>query len=231
MLDLIPANICLLDDTGQILFTKTHWELFAKIHGNSEPSKVGVGANYFDYCSVAHEISDEHMNGIQSVLKHEISTFETEYFCDLEEGKLWFVMKAVAQKGRSRCWIFHFDITQNKKIEEESSKNEALYKNFSDHSPAIIYTKDMNGKYIHINKKAEEIFGVKNVEVVGKNPFEVFPREIAEQFVKNDRKVMGSLSPQEVEEVIHYKGGLMTVLSLQFPLIGSNGKLMGIAGI
>ena len=140
-------------------------------------------------------------------------------------------MKAVAQKGRSRCWIFHFDITQNKKIEEESSKNEALYKNFSDHSPAIIYTKDMNGKYIHINKKAEEIFGVKNVEVVGKNPFEVFPREIAEQFVKNDRKVMGSLSPQEVEEVIHYKGGLMTVLSLQFPLIGSNGKLMGIAGI
>ena len=72
---------------------------------------------------------------------------------------------------------------------------------------------------------------MKNVEVVGKNPFEVFPREIAEQFVKNDRKVMGSLSPQEVEEVIHYKGGLMTVLSLQFPLIGSNGKLMGIAGI
>ena len=79
-------------------------------------------------------------------------------------------MKAVAQKGRSRCWIFHFDITQNKKIEEESSKNEALYKNLSDHSPAIIYTKDMNGKYIHINKKAEEIFGVKNVEVVVTKP-------------------------------------------------------------
>lgn len=231
LLDLIPANICVLDETGQIIFTNTHWEVFAKTRGISEPSIVGVGANYFDFCSVVKGISEEHMNGIQAVLKHEIPTYESEYFCDLEEGRLWFAIKVVAQKGRSGCWIFHFDITQKKKLEEESSRNEALYKNLSDHSPAIIYMKNMYGKYIHINKKAEDIFGVKNEEVVGKNPFEVFPREVAEQFVKNDRKVMGSSSPQEVEEVIPHKGGVMTVLSLQFPLTDSDGKLMGIAGI
>jgi PAS domain S-box-containing protein len=231
LLDLIPANICVLDETGQIIFANTSWEVFAKTYGISEPSKAGVGANYLEFCSAAQEISEEHMNGIQAVLDREIPTFESEYFCDVEEEKLWFVMKAVTQKGRSGCWIFHFDITQKKKLEEESSRNEALYKNLSDHSPAIIYTKDMYGKYIHINKKAEDIFGVKNEEVVGKNPFEVFSRDIAEQFVKNDRKVMGSSSPQEVEEVIPYKGGVMTVLSQQFPLIDSDGKLMGIAGI
>jgi len=131
LLDLIPAIICVLDEMGQIIFTNTNWEVFARIHGIPEPSKVGVGSNYLEFCSNVKEVSEEHMKGINALLNNEIPNFESEYFCDAEEGRLWFIMKAVAQKGRSGCWAFHFDITEKKIAEEKLKKSHQQLRDLS----------------------------------------------------------------------------------------------------
>lgn len=44
-------------------------------------------------------------------------------------------------------------------------------------SPAVIYLKDIQGKYILINKKYEELFHTSNEEIFGKTDHDLFPQD------------------------------------------------------
>jgi PAS domain S-box-containing protein len=67
---------------------------------------------------------------------------------------------------------------------------------------------------------------------VGKTTQEVFPKHIADQFDANDKKLMETLVPQVVEEVVPQKEGPpLNFLSTQFPLFDSNNKPYAICGI
>ena len=72
---------------------------------------------------------------------------------------------------------------------------------------------------------------VRNEEVQGKTDLELFPKEIADNFIKNDRNVMDSGKPFEGEENAPHKDGLHTYISIKVPLRNSEGAIYGICGI
>ena len=96
---------------------------------------------------------------------------------------------------------------------------------------SVIYMKDLKGRYLLINKRWEDLFGIKNKELQGKTDLEFFPKEIAEDFMKNDRKVMESGKPFEGEEVAPHEDGLHNYISIKVPLFNSNGDVYGLCGI
>ncbi len=128
-------------------------------------------------------------------------------------------------------FAFIQDLSERKKAEEEIAERERQLKSILDNTPAIVYMKDLQGRYLLINKKCEEILGVKNEEIIGKKAHEIVPREVAEQFLKNDREVVEKLGPIEVEEQIPYNGSFKTVYSVQFPLRNGKEAPYGICGI
>jgi len=123
------------------------------------------------------------------------------------------------------------DLTDRKKAEEEVAERERQLKSILDNTPAIIFMKDMQGRYLLVNKKNEEVIGLKNEEIVGKTTRELFPKEIADRFIENNQRVMNELKPVEVEELVPFNGDLRTMLSVQFPLRGEDGNPYGICGI
>jgi len=99
------------------------------------------------------------------------------------------------------------------------------------YTPSVVYIKDTEGRYILVNSRFEELFGVQNDEVRGKTDYDIFPKEAAEQFRNNDLKVLSERRSCQVEERVHQKGDMHTYLSVKFPLYDESGDIVSVCGI
>jgi two-component system, sensor histidine kinase and response regulator len=100
-----------------------------------------------------------------------------------------------------------------------------------DNSTAVIQVKDLSGRYLRINRRFEEIFGLDRSEILGKTDHELFPKEIADRFRANDLEVMQTARPLEFEETAPHQDGLHNYISIKFPLFDDAGVIYATAGI
>lgn len=96
---------------------------------------------------------------------------------------------------------------------------------------ALIYVKDLDSKFILINKQLEELFGIKNEELVGKTASHIVPPEVAEQHRQNDLEVIKAGKPIESEETAPLADGMHTYLSVKFCLFDEADEPYAICGI
>ncbi|MBM4053742.1 MAG: response regulator [Planctomycetes bacterium] len=100
-----------------------------------------------------------------------------------------------------------------------------------DYTTSVIYIKDLEGRYVLINKQYEKIFHVCGENIIGKTDFDIFPDKIAKNFVENDRMVIKTSNPVEIEEETPHNGGLHTYISVKFPLFDPMGKINAVCSI
>ncbi len=86
------------------------------------------------------------------------------------------------------------------------------------YTPAVVYMKDTDGRYILINPRFEELFGITNEEIRGKTDEDIFPNEFAAIIRSNDLKVLANKRSCQVEEHIPQKDGVRIYLSVKFPI-------------
>ncbi|WP_437795556.1 ATP-binding protein [Sorangium sp. So ce693] len=100
-----------------------------------------------------------------------------------------------------------------------------------DNTTAVIFAKDIEGRYMLVNRGFEELFQMRRERVIGKTDHDVFPREQAEEYRANDSLVLQQNRAIELDELAPQSDGVRTYISLRFPLRGPNGKPEGICGI
>ena len=107
----------------------------------------------------------------------------------------------------------------------------ALLESVIDHSPAIIYVKDVDGVYLLVNRNYESLLGKTRAEICGKTDFDLHDPEVASQFRNNDLRVMENRVPLDLEETIPTPDGPLIYLSSKFPLFDGAHRCVGIGGI
>ena len=100
-----------------------------------------------------------------------------------------------------------------------------------DNSPAVIYAKDIEGRYIFINQKWADLFDSDKKGAVGKTDYQIFDKEFAEKFRENDLDVLNVGHPVNSEEVAPHEDGPHTYVTVKFPLKDESGKSYAICGI
>ena len=123
------------------------------------------------------------------------------------------------------------DITQRKRAERELRESEARLRAILDNSPNLVFLKDPQGRYLHINRQFERAFHISREAIAGKTDKEVFPAEQAAAFRANDLKVFQAGVPLEFEEVALQDDGLHTSIVSKFPLYDGEGKPYALCGI
>ncbi len=93
------------------------------------------------------------------------------------------------------------DITSHKLVEDALRLSEQRFKAIFDYVPAALFLKGTDGRYKLINKRYAEWFEIEPGEIVGKNVFELYPRERAEQYEKSDQRLRatGKIDSEDVE--------------------------------
>ena len=100
-----------------------------------------------------------------------------------------------------------------------------------DHSPSIIFTKDLAGRYLFVNRQFERAAGMDRAAILGRTALEVFPEAIAGRFLDNDRRVLEARRPMEFEDEVEVRGQRRVYQSSVFPLLGPGGEPYGLSGI
>lgn len=123
------------------------------------------------------------------------------------------------------------DLTARRQLEERLRESEARLQAFLNHSPAVIFLKDVEGRYLHVNAKFQQRFGLRGEEVIDRTDAALFAPDQAAAFSANDREVLARGLPLEFEETALYTDGLCTSMVSKFPVRDAAGRTLGIGGI
>ncbi|MBN2233080.1 MAG: PAS domain S-box protein [Deltaproteobacteria bacterium] len=98
-------------------------------------------------------------------------------------------------------------------------------------TPAVVYMKDLAGRYQLVNSRYEELFGVKNEDIRGRTDDEFLPREVADQLREHDLQVLAQGAPRQVVERIGRPDGPHIFLAVKFPIYDDAGAPSGVCSI
>jgi len=120
---------------------------------------------------------------------------------------------------------------ERKQAEAALRENQELLKGIVDNSMALIYVKDLEGRFLLVNRRLSEVLGRDRGNLLGKTDFDLFPRTQAAAYRDVDQRVLTEGLPVEAEEFAMGADGLHTYLSVKAPLFDPNGKPYGMCGI
>jgi PAS domain S-box-containing protein len=95
------------------------------------------------------------------------------------------------------------------------------------------YMKNLREQFVMVNQALAALLGAAGPEeIVGKTDHDFSPRDMADQFVAEDRRVVQSRAPvtHQAWLIPDHRGALKWYLSSKIPLFGRGGEVIGIAG-
>jgi len=115
------------------------------------------------------------------------------------DGRAYLIVNKPLAKGG---WVATIeDITERRKLEQERDRNRAFLREIIDHIPIQITVKDARDhRYVLVNAVAEEQFGASSEQIVGKTPFDLFRKPLAEQIVADDKRSIQSRETHFIDE-------------------------------
>jgi PAS domain S-box-containing protein len=123
------------------------------------------------------------------------------------------------------------DISERKSAEEALKRSETQLRDILDNTPSVIYLKDLEGRYLLINRAFERLNGRSFAEVQGKTDFDIFPPDLSEPIVANDRRVIEAGEAIQFEEIGPFEDRVLTYLSTKFPLRDAQGNIYALCGV
>jgi PAS domain S-box-containing protein len=100
-----------------------------------------------------------------------------------------------------------------------------------DNTSAVIYMRDLDGRYMVVNREYERLFHLRREDIVGLTDHDLFPAEMADAFRANDLWAASKGGPVQMEEVAPGEDGPHTYITVKFPLLDGAGKAYAVAGI
>ena len=110
-------------------------------------------------------------------------------------------------------------------------ESHARLRDVLDHTKAVIFVKDREGRYVFANRELERTVRMPAGQIVGRTDHEIWPPEVAAHFRANDAQVLRERTAIEFEVTVEVAHERRTFLSFKFPLFGADGEPYGLCGI
>jgi PAS domain S-box-containing protein len=111
----------------------------------------------------------------------------------------------------------------------QSSENK--YRTVLENLPQKIFLKDKNSVYVSCNDNYAKDLKIKAQEIVGKTDYDFFPKELAEKYRADDKRIMISGKTEDINERYIRFGKEVVIHTVKAPLRDGEGNATGIIGI
>ena len=109
--------------------------------------------------------------------------------------------------------------------------DEVRLQSILDVMPVAVFIKDVDGRFLHANRRWTSLFGLERAAVVGKTHEDLFPAGVADQFRADDHKVLESGASVHAEEIVAQTDGPRTFRLLKAPVKGAGGQIEALCGV
>jgi PAS domain S-box-containing protein len=122
---------------------------------------------------------------------------------------------------------FILDISNRKQTEKALRQSEERFQAFMDNSPAAAWITDTKGHVLYLSPTYYRTFQLSTTDAIGKTVFDLYPEEIAQQFINNIRKVAQTNQVLEAIELAPLQDGSMgDFLVYKFPIADTSGQIL-----
>src|SRR5579859_1459517 len=121
---------------------------------------------------------------------------------------------------------------ERRRAEETVRSSQQLLQAIIDNSTAVIYVKDLQGRYLLVNRRYEDIFHRRSGDILGRTDYEFFAKDDADAFRAMDERVAAADQAMTAEETVPQADGTIhTYVSVKCPLRDTTGKTYAVFGI
>ncbi len=138
------------------------------------------------------------------------------------------------EKWQSVAW----DSDAEKRLEEQvrslaqqRMQQHRLTQEIIDNIPSAVYIKDLEGRYMVVNKKLCEIFNMTPEELLTHRDADLFPNDASQNFRFANEQVILHKSMVTYEDVVVRDGRKHYYWIVKFPLLNNNGEVQNICGL
>ena len=120
-------------------------------------------------------------------------------------------------------------VDERRRAVQALRETEVLYSSLVETLPQNILRKDLNGRFTFANKRFCAGLGRSLDEILGKTDFDFYPRELAEKYRRDDRRVIYSGQALDtVEQHVTPRGESLYVQVIKLPLYDHDGMPSGV---
>jgi len=117
------------------------------------------------------------------------------------------------------------------KEEKKFLRSEIKYKTLVEHIPNKIFIKDINSIYLSCNENYADDLNMKPEDVVGKTDYDFYPKELAEKYRTDDKRIMETGKTEDMEEKYIEHEEERWVHTVKTPYKNGRGGSIGVLGI
>ncbi|WP_434997668.1 aerobic respiration two-component sensor histidine kinase ArcB [Vibrio scophthalmi] len=123
------------------------------------------------------------------------------------------------------------EVYQRERTQVELAERTALLRSFIDASPDLIYYRNAEGVFSGCNRALEELTGMKESQLVGLTPWDVYSKEDAQHIVETDEAVFKNNQALTYEQWLEYPDGHKNYFELRkVPFYSKDGRHLGLVG-
>lgn len=230
LVDLLPEAICVKDAAGRFLLSnRAHREFLG-----ADDSIDVTGKTDRDFFPPALAQLEE--AGDQAVFQTGIPVRDgQEPIRDRTGRERWFETSRIPMPGDTgrigAVLCTRRDITERKRKETPLRHLEAIYHTLIEGLPQRVFFKDAQSAFVSVNAVFANDLGAQPKDLIGKTDFDLFPRELAEKYRADDRRVMEQRQPEILEEANVSEGRPRTVEVVKVPVVNTEDEVLGLLGI
>ncbi len=114
-----------------------------------------------------------------------------------------------------RIWSIQRDVTEFNELQQELQEKNEIFRLFMEYSPVYVFFKDEDSKIVWLSKNYEKVLGKPVRELTGKSMYDIFPVEVAEKSVQDDRWIIRERKPAEFMGELNGR----VYSTIEFPII------------
>jgi PAS domain S-box-containing protein len=118
-----------------------------------------------------------------------------------------------------------------KKAEDALRQSEIKFRTLVTTLPQKIFIKGGDYHYLSVNENYARDLGLKTEEVAGKTDYDFYPKELADKYRADDRRIMRKGQTEEFDEKYLQDGREVWIHTFKTPVRDESGKITGVLGI
>lgn len=119
------------------------------------------------------------------------------------------------------------EVTERERAETNLRESQALYQSLVETIPLCVARKNLDGEFVFVNRALRDAFGKPLEEIVGRNDYDFSPKELADQYRKDDQRVIDTGEQLDFVETTNFQGEQRHIQTIKTVIHDVHGNVAG----